>query len=341
LHFANTYMADLKFCAHYPFSDEAKAYVKQKNMQIGEEALKGAKERLAQGLREGEIKTASTSLQSELEMQVQYYAASRAILAAWGNNYAKRRMAVAESKAASRYLSSSHERNAGYVKKVASLFGMEFLEDEKDAQKFYLPFYHYLLYTPRDIHFKLSNMELKNGLVKVTQRQKERILEEAIRKRLEDSHLPKMKNPPEEIKKIIMQLQPLLPKEVIEPIKIEKKDFPPCILQMVDNLTSSINVPHSGRLALAIYLIKAGLTNEQINAIFSHAPDYSKETTLYQIEYIRKKEYSMPSCNTMDTYGICMAECRCNNPARYREAIHGKYAKLSMEKRGASSRGDG
>jgi len=333
-------MADLKFCAHYPFSDEAKQYVKDKNMQIGEMALKGAKERLLQGLRDGEIKTASTTLEAELEAQIASYAASRAILAAWGNNYAKRRMAVAESKAASRYLSLSHDRNAGYVKKAASLFGMDFLEDEKDNQKFYLPFYHYLLYTPRDIHFKLSNMELKKGLVKVSQKQKERILEEAIRKRLEESPMPKMKNPPEEIKKIIAQLQPLLPKEVIEPIKIEKKDFPPCILQMMDNLSASINVPHSGRLALAIYLIKAGLTNEQINALFSHAPDYSKETTLYQVEYIRKKEYSMPSCSTMDTYGICMAECRCSNPAKYRDAIHGKFAKASMGKSGAMQEKD-
>jgi DNA primase large subunit len=243
---------------------------------------------------------------------------------------------VAESKTASDYLKNSQDRTSNYFELLASSLKIKITPaNASDVQGrkgvFLIPFSSYLLYTPRDIHFKLSNMELDNGNVKVTQHQAERILEEAIRKRLDESALPRMHEPSQQIKNAIMRLSAFLPKEKIEPSKIEKKDFPPCILKLIEHLNSSINVPHSGRLALAIYLIKAGLTDEQIDSVFSGAPDYNKETTIYQIQYIRKKAYSVPSCKTMDTYGICIALCRCNNPANYREALHSKFAALPMQ----------
>jgi len=334
-------MPDLKFCAHYPFSSEARSYAKEEGIRLDANSINGGKERLRQGLQDGRLKLIATELEVDLQNHISYYAASRAILAAWANNYAKRRMAVAESKAASDYLKSSPDRAAEYPQKLATSLGISFFpakqeEGGEEKGKFLIPFWQYLAYAPQDIHFKLSNMELSQGFVKISQAQKVRIIEEAVRKRLEEAPLPKIKEVPKEISQAISGLAQYIPKENLQPLKIDAKDFPPCIKKMLDDMFNSINVPHSGRVALAIYLIRAGLDDDKINSIFANAPDYSAETSLYQISFIRKKGYLMPSCKTMDTYGLCMAECRCNNPVNFRSEVHGKFARQTMvgEKKG-------
>jgi DNA primase large subunit len=325
-------MVDLIFCAHYPFSDEAKSYAKEVGLSLDRSVIDGAVQRLTQALgKDGEISTPIIGLEAELKKQISYYAASRMILASFNNRYAIRRMAVAESKRARKYLKTQKDRSSGYVDILARSFGLEFKAIDGEKKTFLLPFQQYLLNTPSDVHYKLANMELEKGHVKITSDQRSRILEEAIRKRLEDeSALPRIKNPPKEIKEAISKIAKLLPKENLVPTKIDKKDFPPCITKMLDDLQASVNIAHSGRLSLAIYLIRAGLSDEQINSLFSSAPDYNKETTIYQIKYIRDKAYSMPSCSTMDTYGLCIAQCRCSSPIHYRQTKHGFNAKATM-----------
>lgn len=325
-------MVDLIFCSHYPFSDEAKKYAKDAGLSLDQTTIDGAVQRITKGLsKDGEIPTPTLGLEEELKKQISYYAVSRMILAAFNNRYALRRMAVAESKRARRYLKTQKDKSAGYIDLLSRSFGIDFNSKPDQDRHFLIRFDHYLLNTPRDVHYKLTNMELEKGFVKVSPEQRSRIIEEAIRKRLEDeSALPKLKHPPQEIKEAIKKISGLLPKENLVPTKIDKKDFPPCIKKMLEDLQASINIPHSGRLSLAIYLIRAGLSDEQINSIFSSAPDYNKETTLYQIKYIRDKAYSMPSCSTMDTYGLCIAQCNCILPTNYREAKHGYNAKKTM-----------
>ena len=110
--------------------------------------------------------------------------------------------------------------------------------------------------------------------------------------------------------------------------------------KLIDDLRGSINVPHLGRVALAVYLIKAGLSDEHIGQLFSSAPDYNADTTKYQVAYTRQKAYSMPSCSTMDSWGVCVANCRCFNPTKFKQAIHGRYAKESMSQTAHGEQGD-
>lgn len=320
-------MPELKFYAHYPFTNEAKQFAKEQNLQLNQETLDRGEERIRQALVDGKIKLLSSSLESELFAHLASYAASRLILAAWDNPYVRGRLAVCESKAAREYINSKEDKSANYDSLLAKSFGISF---QKENSYFQIPFYDYLMHCPKDIKYKLTNMELQNGLVKITESQKSRILEEAIRQKLEIS-TSRLQNPKPEIKKAISRLGVFLPREKIEPTKIEQKDFPPCIQKMITDLQNSLNVAHSGRLSLAIYLIRAGLTDEQIASIFQKAPDFNKETTVYQIKHIRAKGYSMPSCSTMDTYGLCIASCRCNSPIHFRQFLHGGFAKQSMK----------
>ncbi|MDE1797797.1 MAG: hypothetical protein KGH63_00135 [Candidatus Micrarchaeota archaeon] len=335
---AFTSMADLKFCAHYPFSEEARAWVREQGLSFTSSLVEKGEARLRAALKEGELKLLGTSLESELRDEVSSYAAARVILSAWKNRYAAGRLAVAEAKRANAYLHSPEDRRAGYAEKLASLMALDFqstalASEEKDAS-YTLPFWQYLLYSPRSVDYKLTNRQMGGGRVTLTDHQRIRIIEEAIRKRLDGAPLPK--SPPDlekELKASIARLEVYLPRENLAPTKIDQKDFPPCIRKLIDDLRASINVPHTGRLALAIYLTKAGLTDEQIVQLFTTAPDFNAETTRYQVAYIRKKAYSMQSCATMDTYGLCIATCKCGNPANYREERHGRNARESMAKR--------
>ena len=96
----------------------------------------------------------------------------------------------------------------------------------------------------------------------------------------------------------------------------------------------NVNVPHTGRVALAIYLVNAGAPTERIVDYFRHAPDFSEKTTCYQVEYVKNRKYRMPSCATMDSYGACVAECRCGNPLNFRADVHGRaLARQAEEKK--------
>jgi len=110
-------------------------------------------------------------------------------------------------------------------------------------------------------------------------------------------------------------------------VKVGQENYPPCIRRMIEELSLSVNLPHTARVALAIYLVRAGMATDKIVEIFRGAPDFSEKTTRYQAEYLRTKGYLMPSCATMDSYGVCVAECRCRTPLNYRASIHGKWLK--------------
>ncbi len=332
-------MADLRFCAHFPFSEEARAYVREHKLAPDADALASGEARLRTALSSGELKLEASALDSEHRQAILSYAASRLLLAAWGNRWAERRAAVAESKRAHEFLKTSEDSRAGYADKLADSLNLHFTPAQSSApsttpssseRAYLLPFWEYLRHAPHDVHYKLVNAKLEKGLVRVSSHQRLRILEEAIRQRLEEP-LPPLKEPPAECKPILARLSLLLPRENLAPIKIDTKDFPPCIKKLIDDLRMSVNVPHLGRVALAVYLIKAGLSDEQISELFSNAPDYNAETTSYQIAYARKKNYSMASCATMDGWGLCIAVCRCGSPIYYREEKHGRNARESMK----------
>ncbi|VVC02034.1 DNA primase large subunit PriL [uncultured archaeon] len=331
-------MADLRFASHFPFAQEAKTYVREQKLALDAAALADGEARIREGLSTGALKLVAADLETAQTRQITAYAASRFILAAWGNRWALRRMAVAESKRAHEYLQGAADTRAGYLLTLAKEFGMELTAAEKAAQTYALPFWQYLPNAPRDVHYKLANMPLAAGQVSVSAHQAMRLVEEAARHRLEEPTAA-MSEVPDEIKPIIARLDALIPKESIAISKIEQTDFPPCIQKLLSDLSHSVNVPHLGRLALAIYLIKAGLDDEKICALFSRAPAYDADTTKYQVQYTRKKAYSMPSCTTMDSWGVCIAQCRCFNPLKFKQAVHGANARASMSQTAGEGHG--
>ncbi len=320
-------MADLLFCSHYPFTSEARKWVRENGFSLSPHVVDLGRARIVSALKSGAIPSAASALESELSDDIIAYASSRAILSFLKNRVLASRMAVMESKRARHFLGLSSDQSAGYPHKLAQQLGLHFA---KSGEGFLIPVWEYLLYTPRSPDYKLVNKELMQGNVKVSSHQRLRILEDAAKKRVESSPLPALKEYPEEVKDAAKEALAYMPREELAPASIPSDDFPPCILKIIDDLRSSVNVPHNGRYALATYLVKAGLPDGQIAKLFQNAPDFSLETTTYQIKYILSKKYSAPSCATMDRCGICIAECRCGSPVHFRKKQHGENARRSM-----------
>ncbi len=322
-------MADLVFCSHYPFSRQAKEYVSQKGIELVSSMVEKAEGRVRDALVSGKIKRVA-ELPETREEELALYAAGRMMISSANNRYLINRYAVAEAKRASDYLASDIMQHPEYLGEVASEFGITF--ERLAGGAFAVSLASYLNFTPRSIDYKLTNREVANGKVKIRSQERVRMVEEAVKKKIEAS-LPIRAEFSPEIKAAGERLVALLPKLEVATLKVGQENYPPCIKKLIDDLALNINVPHTGRVALAIYLITAGVTDEQIVGYFRHAPDFSEKTTRYQVDHARKRKYRMPSCATMDSYGICVAECRCGSPINYRDATHGRRLRRLEEER--------
>lgn len=324
---------ELTFCAHYPFSPQSKAYVMERKLEFLSSHIDEAERRLVQVISTGKLMKAP-DLREAKEKELVLYAICRMILSAAGNRYLINRYAVAEAKRASECLSSDMMQNEEWVDKVAEGLGISFSKESPPAsaksQKYCLPLAKYLEYAPRSTDYKLSNREVFKGKVAVNSHERVRLIEEAVKKKIE-SELPIREAFPKEIVEAAKRVLAAMPKTDIGVQISGKEGYPPCIRKMLEELEMSINLPHNARVALAIYLIKAGLDDAKIKEAFRKAPDFSERTTSYQIEYLRKKGYSMPSCATMDSYGICVADCRCGNPLNFKASVHGKRLSAGAE----------
>jgi len=322
-------MADLAFCAHYPFSRQAKEYVSQHGIELTSGILGKAEERVKDAISEGGRLKRVAELPAAMEEELALYAAARMIISAAANRYLINRYSVAEAKRARDYFDSDDSGHPQYLEEVAADFGIRF---EKSGENFLLPLAAYLSFTPRSVDYKLTNRIVAAGKVRVKKNERRRILEEAVKKRMESS-LPIRAEFPEEVKAAGAKILALLPKLEATIVKVGQENYPPCIKKLLEDLAMNVNVPHTGRVALAIYLVNAGAKDDQIVEYFRHAPDFSEKTTRYQVEHVRAHKYRMASCSTMDSWGICIADCHCGSPLNYRDGIHGRRLRAMDEEK--------
>ncbi|MEM3060524.1 MAG: hypothetical protein QXG33_03760 [Candidatus Anstonellales archaeon] len=310
-------MPNLLFCAKYPFTREAKEYVKGAGVSLDTDILRRAEKRVVSAIQEGKIPPFSEVLPSTYPIEIFSYAAARMIISGMKSRYFISRYAIAESKRSSEYLRKDPEENLKKIMDELKIF-CSYSQDNT-----LMPLFAYLKYSPKDTHYKLSKMKIKGGFVIFEHDEKNkliRITEEAIRKSIESS-LPVVSPTPPEVKRIAQRLSQELSHPKPPKTTIGSENIPPCIRELLDRLALSENLPHTARWVLAVYLLNSGMSPENVINAFRTAPDYSEETTKYQVTHIKEKKYSMPSCATMDTYGLCNATCGCLNPLRYRKGM--------------------
>lgn len=303
-------MEELDFAVRYPFSSTAKRLLGEKETELNEQIIELAANRIKKALK-GEITKSAAIHESGKIEEIASFAAARMMLAFLKNRFITNKFAVAESKRVSSYLDAG---DPDTVNKVGKELGVVSQEDGL-ALQMEIPVY--LKFSPRALPYKLINRELRDGKVIVTRKERVRLIEEAVRKRLERT--PLLKDPPKNIQDAANKMLAELPKADLPQIKVKPGDYPPCIMKLLDSVKKHENLNHQARFYLCSYLQATGLGDEKIVELYSNLPDFSERTTKYQVEHARNKGYSVPSCATITTWGFCVADCRCGSPIYWHE----------------------
>ncbi len=311
---------DINTLARFPFLNEAVKYIKNLNLSIDEildnfayrTAWERGKQRLVESLEQGKVLNHGPTTDAENINELISYVIARIITSTISDNYLIRRYALAEAVYSYEGLQDTDTKFIGNVGYQFDLPPQNIDGDDLD-----LFIIDYLKYSTkvRAPEYKLVNREVNNGLVKVTKREYARLIQEAIRNKIQlELPIPVEKKLKE---KIVPKIGDIIALTQSRKKKYEIRDlgkisiirFPPCIKQLLGMTQAGENVPHVGRFALASFLHHIGLSSEQILSLFTTSPDFDVEKARYQVEHITGKisgtEYTPPGCDTMKSNSIC------------------------------------
>ncbi len=303
--------------ANFPFVNDAAKYVESLDFQLDElfsekafeQIRERGKERVLEAISEGITRNVCSD-RVGAEKELLSYPVARILVSCINDGYLIRRYALAEAK-------SAYER----VKELKDIKLKELADDfnidaEINERAVIIHFTDYIRYASA-IHepkWKLVNRNMNRGKVTLIKEDFSRVLEEAVRKRIESS-LP-LEVPAKictSLERYLLEIRSSLTtrKSVfsIEEFKEIMPDcFPPCMVHALSNAQAGVNLPHSMRFALTSFLLNIGMNTEGIMELFKVSPDFDEERTRYQVMHIHGATgttYTSPSCATMITYGNC------------------------------------
>jgi len=168
----------------------------------------------------------------------------------------------------------------------------------------------------QDKKWKLVNRLVLNGEVYLTKSEASRLLEEEVRRYLEEKLSTKVGLLPQGIMDRVDRFRQLASEKRGEvrlegiPKGVVISAFPPCIKGIYDTVLSGRPTSHIGRFALTSFLINIGMTVENVIDLFRSISDFDERMTRYQVEHIAgargsRTKYIPPRCDTLRTHGIC------------------------------------
>jgi DNA primase large subunit len=309
---------DLDFACRYPFTKEGKQATIENEIQISGEIAERAVGRILNSMKWREkggrgIYDPTYAHVSDKLMEIGSYGAARMILAYLKNRHITNSFAVGEAKKAYYYITGDRA-SGGDIEKLREEFGVR---PEAFEGKKVLPLAKYVEFAPRSLDYRLVNRSVKSGFVEINEREGLRLLQEAIKARIERVGI--IKNAPEAIRMNADKLMKSLPRAAPSKMSFREGDNPPCIEKLLEAARTHQNLGHQARWSLAVYLINKGVGYEKILEVFSNFPDYDERIAGYQIKHAINRNYTMPACSMMLSYGLCVANCRIKSPLGWDE----------------------
>ncbi|NPV62901.1 MAG: DNA primase large subunit PriL [Methanotrichaceae archaeon] len=317
--------------ADYPFTQQAADHVRAAGYSL-EDLLEKPSFRIfrtraadrVRGAIDGDISDVRAQSESELLSELLSYPLARIMVSCLDDSHLLRRYALAEAKLAHRRM----EREKADLILLAEDLN---LHPQPAGDLFRLHFSEYIVagHRMKSPKWKLVNRDLDRGFLTVTRDELVRLMEELVRDRVL-SGLP-LEVDSETCSRLDEILTPL--RRDLEAMRswhqtdlgrVEEGAFPPCIRSMLADVAAGKNLAHSARFALTSFLLRIGMSSQDVVALFSSSPDFDPERTGYQVEHIAGSSgtrYKPPSCSTMKTYGNCPGEdqlcARINHPLNY------------------------
>jgi DNA primase large subunit len=196
--------------------------------------------------------------------------------------------------------------------------------------------------------WKLVNRALDKGFVYVTPYELARLIQEDVKKRIEELAKQEVKIVPKLIKEDIESLEKEFNEKVPhidefdKIIKAQEGDYPPCITYMMQRATKGEHLSHTERFSMVTYLLHQGISVDAVILLFSNVTDFQEKKTRYQVENLagltggRTEPYTTFNCASLQTHGVCKGPpnpiCRkIRNPLTY-HVMKQKINPQKMEK---------
>lgn len=317
-------MVELSTLSKYPFLKASKDYVKENSLSIEEilddplyeRARMIGVERLDNTFKNRDAGDRNPVTDSDCIMELLSYPIARMIAVCIDDTYFKRRYALGEAYHSYKNLV---KETPSFLLSVSKEFNLN-VTYEEEANKFNIHFTDYLHNAPTKYkEWKMINRQMKNGYIKITNKDLARLIQEALRLRinneLDNRNCSKkaLNTFSTDIKRI--QNTVMMHRKKIDAAPVGKLDIsklPPCMKDILAAIQAGENVPHMGRFALVAFLHSLKLGTNDILKLFSTAPDFEEDRSRYQVEHISgdisSTEYTPPGCEKMRTYGICPVE---------------------------------
>jgi DNA primase large subunit len=267
-------------------------------------------------------------------------------------SFIKNRYALAEAKRASALLRDEEKEK---LLDVANNFGW----DARLVNDFNLQPYAFVIRFPvflknatgfHDTNWKLVNHLLIDGEVYLTEREVSRLLEEEVRKYIEERFDTKIKSLPQAIMTRVNRLRQLAVEKQEQirhqemPERVVMEAFPSCIKGVYDRVAAGRPASHLGRFALTSFLLSVGMNAEDVFQFFRSVSDFNERMTRYQVEHIAGSrgsgtKYTPPNCSTLRTHGICISpEPECNGAVNPLICYKKKLRNLPEEEQSAKDK---
>ena len=267
------------------------------------------------------------------EIEIASYALAILYLAGIAEPILTEKFALFEAQKVNRHLRT--EKNSDIILEIAKAFNWNV---KKNGGSFLVHFAKFLESSTRgrlnhDSRWKLINRTLDNGLVQVSPRELARLLQEDVKNQIEKSAKQELGKVPEQIQDDIDELKADFLKrkpqfeEVIQVIKAQESDYPPCIVALMKRTSDGQHLSHVERFTLVTYLLRQGIGVDTIVKMFSNVSDFKEDKTRYQVEHLSgvrmgKEPYMPYNCSSLQTHNVCSGAtdpiCRTiRNPLSY------------------------
>jgi DNA primase large subunit len=164
--------------------------------------------------------------------------------------------------------------------------------------------------------WKLVNRMLVNGEVTITKIEVSRLLQEEVRKYIEEKLDTKVSSLPPPVMERVDRIRRLFleKKRKVRFEELPKESLitalPPCIKLLYDATASGRHISHIGRFTLTTFLTNTGMSVEKVVDLFRSLPDFNEKLTRYQVEHVAgargsRTKYIPPRCDTLRTHGVC------------------------------------
>ena len=194
-------------------------------------------------------------------------------------------------------------------------------ESDSDEVVYWIPMVDFIELCPRisGTYWHLANRPVTKGWVRMdaavgesSRQRTARLLKERIRENLHRTCTERMDRMSEEFAALfadpVERITGLLSERVEAEMPMTaavREDWPPCFESAVSELNQGVNVNHVGRVFLAAFSKSVGMSQEQTCSFFANAPDYSADTTSYQVNQIYERDYTPHGCAALKTSARC------------------------------------